>query len=162
MSSDPQTATTSKAMLRTGRVLGGLPALFLLLDGVMKLVKPLVRVLRFRPSSGADCRLAREPLDELTMLRILLDELVPARQREVVEVKSGRHRTADERIRTWVSQESPEQETGRDHGLRPFAGVEVPAEPNRRVVPGRRDQIDRHGRTVVVMPHLILLNAVQG
>jgi hypothetical protein len=40
MSSDLQTAPTSKAMLWTGRILGGLPALFLLLDGAMKLSKP--------------------------------------------------------------------------------------------------------------------------
>ena len=34
------TAPASKAMLWTGRVLSAIPALFLLLDGVMKLVKP--------------------------------------------------------------------------------------------------------------------------
>ena len=33
-------AVPSKAQLWTGRILGGLPALFLLLDGVMKLGKP--------------------------------------------------------------------------------------------------------------------------
>lgn len=34
------TARPSMGMLWTGRILGGLPALFMLLDGVMKLVKP--------------------------------------------------------------------------------------------------------------------------
>jgi hypothetical protein len=40
MSSDPQTASESKAMLWTGRVLSALPALFLVFDGAMKLVQP--------------------------------------------------------------------------------------------------------------------------
>jgi hypothetical protein len=40
MSSDPQHAKSSKAVLWTGRVLSAVAALFLLLDGAMKLVKP--------------------------------------------------------------------------------------------------------------------------
>jgi len=40
MQSDNQTAPTSKKMLWTGRIIGALPALFLLLDGIMKLIKP--------------------------------------------------------------------------------------------------------------------------
>ncbi len=40
MSSDAQTAPTSKGMLWAGRIMSGLPALFLLFDGVMKLFKP--------------------------------------------------------------------------------------------------------------------------
>jgi hypothetical protein len=35
-----QTVPVSKKMLWTGRIMSGLPALFLLFDGVMKLVKP--------------------------------------------------------------------------------------------------------------------------
>jgi hypothetical protein len=35
-----QTAPVGKAMLWTGRIISALPALFLILDGVMKLVKP--------------------------------------------------------------------------------------------------------------------------
>ena len=40
MPSDTQPVTVSKGMLWAGRVLTALPALFLLMDGVMKLVKP--------------------------------------------------------------------------------------------------------------------------
>jgi hypothetical protein len=40
MASDTQPVTVSKGMLWTGRVMGGLVALFLLMDGVMKLVQP--------------------------------------------------------------------------------------------------------------------------
>ena len=40
MQSDPVTAAGSKKMRVAGIILGGLPALFLLLDGGMKLVKP--------------------------------------------------------------------------------------------------------------------------
>jgi hypothetical protein len=40
MQSDLQPNTVSKPMLWTGRVMSGLPALFLLWDGVMKLMKP--------------------------------------------------------------------------------------------------------------------------
>ncbi|CAN5670578.1 DoxX family protein [soil metagenome] len=40
MQSVPQTAPLSKQRLWAGRIIGGLPALFLLVDGVMKLVKP--------------------------------------------------------------------------------------------------------------------------
>ena len=40
MSLEPTTATTSKGMLWTGRVLSGLAGLFMLFDGVGKLVKP--------------------------------------------------------------------------------------------------------------------------
>jgi hypothetical protein len=40
MQSNPQTAPVSKSMVWTGRVLSAIPSLFLLLDGVMKLVKP--------------------------------------------------------------------------------------------------------------------------
>jgi hypothetical protein len=40
MSTEAPTATTSNAMTWTGRIVGGLPALFLLADGVMKLFKP--------------------------------------------------------------------------------------------------------------------------
>src|SRR5215470_12618944 len=40
MHSDIQPAPVSKGMLWTGRVLSALPALFLLFDGAMKLVKP--------------------------------------------------------------------------------------------------------------------------
>ena len=40
MQSGTQTAPLSKKRLRAGRILSALPALFLLLDGVMKLVKP--------------------------------------------------------------------------------------------------------------------------
>jgi DoxX-like family len=40
MQSDTQTARASKKLLLTGRIVSGLPSLFLLLDGVMKLVKP--------------------------------------------------------------------------------------------------------------------------
>jgi hypothetical protein len=40
MSRDLQTAPTSKAMLWTGWILGGLPSLFMLFDAAMKLVKP--------------------------------------------------------------------------------------------------------------------------
>ena len=39
MSSDIQ--TTSKGRLWAGRIIGGLPALFLLVDAIMKLVKPV-------------------------------------------------------------------------------------------------------------------------
>ena len=41
MQSDAQTAPVSKKSLWTGRILSGLAAAFLLLDGVMKLVKPI-------------------------------------------------------------------------------------------------------------------------
>ena len=44
MQSNTQTAPTSKNMLWTGRVIGALPVLFLLMDGVMKLFKPRVVV----------------------------------------------------------------------------------------------------------------------
>ena len=44
MASDTQPVTVSKGMLWTGRVMGGLVALFLLMDGVMKLVKPAIVV----------------------------------------------------------------------------------------------------------------------
>jgi hypothetical protein len=40
MKSDTLTAPVSKKMLWTGRILSALPALFLLFDGAMKLVKP--------------------------------------------------------------------------------------------------------------------------
>jgi len=40
MESSNQTAPTSKKMLWTGRIISALPALFLLLDGIMKLIKP--------------------------------------------------------------------------------------------------------------------------
>jgi hypothetical protein len=40
MQADIQTAPVSKKRVWTGRVISALPALFLLLDGVMKLVKP--------------------------------------------------------------------------------------------------------------------------
>jgi hypothetical protein len=40
MQSEPIPQTTSKGMWWAGWVVGGLPALFLLLDGVMKLLKP--------------------------------------------------------------------------------------------------------------------------
>jgi DoxX-like family len=40
MQSDTQTAPTSTAMRWTGRIMSALPALFLLFDGGMKLVKP--------------------------------------------------------------------------------------------------------------------------
>ncbi len=44
MQSDTQTAGVSKKMLWTGRITSALPALFLLMDGVMKLFKPAVVV----------------------------------------------------------------------------------------------------------------------
>lgn len=44
MESDTQTAPVSKKTLWIGRVISGLPALFLLMDGVMKLFKPVVVV----------------------------------------------------------------------------------------------------------------------
>ena len=40
MQSEIQTAPVSKARLWAGRIIGGLPALFLLVDGIMKLIKP--------------------------------------------------------------------------------------------------------------------------
>ncbi len=40
MESNIQNAPVSKKRLWAGRIIGGLPALFLLMDGVMKLVKP--------------------------------------------------------------------------------------------------------------------------
>jgi hypothetical protein len=40
MQSDTQTAPASKVMLWTGWIMSALPTLFLLFDGVMKLVKP--------------------------------------------------------------------------------------------------------------------------
>ena len=40
MSSDTKTALVSKKMLWAGRIMGALPVLFLLMDGVMKLIKP--------------------------------------------------------------------------------------------------------------------------
>ena len=40
MQSDPQAAPVSKSRVWTGRVISGLLALFLLVDGAMKLVKP--------------------------------------------------------------------------------------------------------------------------
>ena len=40
MQADTQTAPVSKKRLWAGRIISALPALFLLLDGVMKLVKP--------------------------------------------------------------------------------------------------------------------------
>src|SRR5437660_11857062 len=40
MQSDTQTTPVSKKMLWTGRVMSAIPTLFLLLDGIMKLVKP--------------------------------------------------------------------------------------------------------------------------
>ncbi len=40
MQSDTQTAPVSKKRLWIGRIISALPALFLLMDGVMKLVKP--------------------------------------------------------------------------------------------------------------------------
>jgi DoxX-like protein len=44
MPSDAQTAPVSKKMLWTGRIISALPALFLLVDGGMKLIKPAVVV----------------------------------------------------------------------------------------------------------------------
>jgi hypothetical protein len=40
MQAEPQAVPGSKAMVWTGRVISAVPALFLLLDGVMKLFKP--------------------------------------------------------------------------------------------------------------------------
>ena len=40
MQSDAQPAPTSKGMLWAGRIMSGIPSLFLLMDGIMKLVKP--------------------------------------------------------------------------------------------------------------------------
>jgi len=40
MQSETQTASVSKKRLWAGRIVGGLPALFLLMDAIMKLVKP--------------------------------------------------------------------------------------------------------------------------
>lgn len=40
MQSDTQTAPSSKKMLWAGRIMSALPVLFLLMDGVMKLIKP--------------------------------------------------------------------------------------------------------------------------
>jgi DoxX-like family len=40
MQSESQRGDVSKSSLWAGRIIGGLPALFLLVDGVMKLVKP--------------------------------------------------------------------------------------------------------------------------
>jgi hypothetical protein len=40
MSSNNQTRSLSKGQLWAGRITGGLPALFLLVDGIMKLIKP--------------------------------------------------------------------------------------------------------------------------
>jgi hypothetical protein len=40
MQPNTQTAPVSKKMIWTGRIISTLPALFLLLDGIMKLVKP--------------------------------------------------------------------------------------------------------------------------
>jgi hypothetical protein len=44
MQSDTQTAPVSKKTLWAGRIVSGLPILFLLMDGIMKLVKPAVVV----------------------------------------------------------------------------------------------------------------------
>jgi DoxX-like family len=44
MQLDAQTAPVSKAMVWTGRILSAIPSLFLLMDGVMKLIKPAVVV----------------------------------------------------------------------------------------------------------------------
>jgi hypothetical protein len=44
MQSNTQTAPTPKKMLWTGRIISALPVLFLLMDGVMKLLKPRVVV----------------------------------------------------------------------------------------------------------------------
>ena len=44
MQADIQTAPVSKKRLWAGRIISALPALFLLMDGVMKLVKPAVVV----------------------------------------------------------------------------------------------------------------------
>src|SRR6266513_4792690 len=44
MQSNTPTAPTSKKMLWTGRIISALPVLFLLMDGVMKLLKPRVVV----------------------------------------------------------------------------------------------------------------------
>ncbi|SRR5258708_7130569 len=44
MQSNTQTAPISKKMLRAGRISSGLPVLFLLMDGTMKLFKPRVVV----------------------------------------------------------------------------------------------------------------------
>lgn len=41
---DTHTASVSKRMLWAGRIMSALPALFLLVDGVMKLMKPVVVV----------------------------------------------------------------------------------------------------------------------
>ncbi len=42
MQSNTQTAPISKKMLRAGRISSGLPVLFLLMDGTMKLFKPVL------------------------------------------------------------------------------------------------------------------------
>lgn len=44
MQADTQTAAVSKKSLWAGRIISALPVLFLLMDGVMKLVKPAVVV----------------------------------------------------------------------------------------------------------------------
>jgi hypothetical protein len=43
-------------MLRAGRIMSGLPALFLLMDGVMKLVKPEPVILRQVRDAGRNER----------------------------------------------------------------------------------------------------------
>ena len=44
MQSDTRTAASSRKMLWAGRIISGLPVLFLLVDGVMKLAKPAIVV----------------------------------------------------------------------------------------------------------------------
>lgn len=44
MPSDTQTTLGSKKMLWAGRIMSALPVLFLLMDGVMKLIKPVLVV----------------------------------------------------------------------------------------------------------------------
>jgi hypothetical protein len=44
MSANPQTTATSRKMIWTGRIISALPVLFLLMDGLMKLIKPVVVV----------------------------------------------------------------------------------------------------------------------
>ena len=79
---------------------------------------------------------SRELFNDVSMLRVLLQELSTARHFKVVEIEARGDRPADQSIGASVIQGRTEQPAGFDNGQRNFASLDVSPQLNGRVVTG--------------------------
>jgi len=103
----------------------------------------------------------RELVDDVAVLRVLSEKVGPPGHLEIAEVKAGRNRAADERVRVRPFQTGAKPVSPGYHTLQLFVCFGVLPQSDHAVIAVRIDTMNEQRCAGIEMPYLVASQAVQ-